>query len=59
MGYVLVYFLRGTLPWQGMRAKAKEAKYELIKQKKLGTTPDKLCRGFPCKHHACSFFLKK
>lgn len=42
-----MYFLRGMLPWQGVKAKNKKAKYELIKEKKQNTTIEMLCRGYP------------
>jgi len=47
LGYVMLYFLRGSLPWQNMRAKDKKEKYQKIMEKKLGTPIDVLCKGFP------------
>ena len=47
LGYLLMYFLKGSLPWQGLRAVTKEEKYAKILQKKRSTTIDSLCRGFP------------
>ena len=47
MGYVLMYFLRGSLPWQGLKVKNKEEKYKKILEKKLETSSQELCKGFP------------
>jgi serine/threonine protein kinase len=47
LGYVFVYFLRGTLPWQGIRGATKKQKYEKIAQKKISTPPEVLCKGLP------------
>lgn len=47
LGYVFMYFLRGKLPWQGLRAKGVKEKYEKIKQKKIMTNLEDLCKGFP------------
>ena len=47
LGYVLMYFLRGSLPWQGLRAATKKQKYERIMEKKMMTPTEVLCRGFP------------
>ena len=33
-GYVLMYFLRGSLPWQGIPGKTKDERYKKILQKK-------------------------
>ena len=38
IGYVIMYFLRGMLPWQGLKANTKREKYERIKEKKLTTS---------------------
>jgi serine/threonine protein kinase len=38
LGYVLMYFLRGSLPWQGLKAGTKKQKYEKISEKKMSTT---------------------
>ena len=51
VGYVLVYFLRGELPWQGLKAKSMKEKYEKIMEKKISTTIDVLCKGFPPEIH--------
>jgi len=45
--YVLLYFLRGSLPWQNMKANNKKDKYERIMEKKLSTPVEYLCKGFP------------
>ena len=47
VGYVLMYFLRGKLPWQGLRLKNKEDRYHKIMEIKKETSPTKLCQGFP------------
>ncbi|KAJ3497523.1 hypothetical protein NLG97_g1833 [Lecanicillium saksenae] len=47
LGYVLLYFARGSLPWQGLKAATRDAKYELIKQKKLNLPVVELCKGLP------------
>lgn len=47
LGYVLLYFLRGSLPWQGMVANTKKEKYEKINHKKMSTPVEELCAGFP------------
>jgi len=47
LGYVLMYFNRGSLPWQGLKAQTKKQKYERISEKKLSTPIEVLCKGFP------------
>ena len=47
IGYVLIYLLKGVLPWQGIDTKTKEEKYAKILYKKEITPPEELCNGYP------------
>ncbi|KAJ7508150.1 kinase-like protein [Mycena galericulata] len=47
LAYMLLYFLRGSLPWQGLEAATKEEKYHRIMQEKMNISTDLLCRGYP------------
>ena len=42
-----MYFCRGQLPWQGLKAGTKRQKYDRIMEKKMTTPTEFLCRGFP------------
>lgn len=50
LGYVFMYFLRGSLPWQGLKAATKRQKYERISEKKMSTPIEELCKTFPSKY---------
>lgn len=39
--------LKGELPWQGLRARNKEEKYQKIKECKINTPIESLCLGYP------------
>ncbi|XP_019428362.1 PREDICTED: casein kinase 1-like protein 10 isoform X2 [Lupinus angustifolius] len=47
LGYVLMYFLRGSLPWQGMKGGTKKQKYDKISEKKMLTPIVILCKSYP------------
>ncbi|XP_027341793.1 casein kinase 1-like protein 2 [Abrus precatorius] len=55
LGYVLMYFLRGSRPWQGLKAGTKKQKYEKISEKKVSTSIESLCCGYPSEF--ASYFL--
>lgn len=47
IGYVLAYFSRGSLPWQGLRANTKKQKYQKIMDKKMAVSIHSLCKDTP------------
>lgn len=47
LGHVFMYFLRGSLPWQGLKAATNKQKYEKIGEKKQTTHIKELCEGYP------------
>lgn len=47
IGHVLFYLLRGSLPWQGLKAATNKEKYEKIGAKKQATPIKELVEGYP------------
>lgn len=47
LGYVLLYFLLGFLPWQGIKATNKEKKYKKILKRKLNIVLEQVCSEYP------------
>jgi len=47
VGYMLIYFLKGSLPWQGIKNKSTTEHIELIGDMKASTNLDKLCSNIP------------
>lgn len=54
LAYMLIYFCRGSLPWQGLKAQTKKQKYDRIMEKKMTTSSEVLTRGLP---YELSLFL--
>jgi casein kinase 1 len=47
IGYVLMYFNRGSLPWQGLKAHHKNEHCIQIMEKKMTTPVEVLCQHYP------------
>ena len=47
IGYVLLYFTKGSLPWQGLQARNDQERYKKITEKKLSLSVESLCRDLP------------
>ena len=59
LGYVLIYFAKGALPWQGLPANTKKDKYEKIMTKKMDTTEKELTQGLPEEFETYLKYTKK
>jgi casein kinase 1 gamma len=44
---MFMYFLRGSLPWQGLKADNLKERYQKIGDTKRQTPIEELCKGFP------------
>lgn len=47
VGFVMLYFYKGTLPWQNLPALSKSDKYRRIKETKVATKLEDLCANCP------------
>jgi serine/threonine protein kinase len=47
IGYMLLYFMRGNLPWQGLLGADSKNKYKKITEKKTIVSAESLCEGYP------------
>ena len=45
LGYMLIHFCKGELPWMNVKAKNKAGKYRKIMEKKIEMKPEILCAG--------------
>nr|CAH7717175.1 unnamed protein product [Callosobruchus chinensis] len=47
LGHMFMYFLRGSLPWQGLKADTLKERYQKIGDTKRATPIEVLCEGYP------------
>lgn len=55
LGHMFMYFLRGSLPWQGLKADNLKERYQKIGDTKRATPIDVLCEGHP---HEMATYLR-
>ena len=58
-GYVLMYFLRGNLPWQNIKTKTIDEKYQSILKIKKDTSSKELGKNFPSEFSEILDYFKK
>ena len=47
LAYIMIYFIKGELPWQNMKSKTRKEKYSKIYQMKKKMVPNELCNFLP------------
>ena len=47
IAYLIIYFIKGRLPWQGLRHLSKDDRNRKILEKKKNTSSQELCHGCP------------
>jgi hypothetical protein len=53
LGHMFMYFLRGSLPWQGLKTSTLKERYQRIGDTKRATPIETLCEGYPGKLPFC------
>ena len=54
----MMYFLKGVLPWQGLKVDKKEDRYKKIYEKKKSTSPEELSFGCARKYYFFKFLAE-
>ena len=59
LGYVFIYFLKGYLPWMGLKSKNKEERFQKILNCKIEVSLNDLCKGCPKEFEKYLKFVRK
>lgn len=59
IAYIIIYFLKGYLPWQDLKSNNKEEKYRKICEIKNQITPKDLCKDLPEEFETFFEYIKK
>lgn len=58
IGYVLIYFYKGELPWQNLQSYSKNSRYRMIKEQKTQIRNDELCEDCPIEFYQYMDYCK-
>ncbi len=59
VGYVIIYFAHGGLPWQGLKTANVKEKYRKIRDAKMRTSLKELCKGLPSQMVSYMTYVRK
>ena len=59
IGYMLIYLMKGSLPWQRVKVSNKKESYLKVAQFKNNITPEKLCENLPNEFITYLKYVKK
>lgn len=59
LGHMFLYFIRGSLPWQGLKADTLKERYQKIGEIKRTTTIENLCDGLPVEIMSYMQYVRK
>lgn len=59
LGHMFMYFLRGSLPWQGLKADTLKERYQKIGDTKRATPIEVLCENFPEEMHTYLRYVRR
>ena len=59
VGYLLIYLLKGNLPWRKFHVskKSKTRVYKVMTEKKISMSPENLCKGLPGMNKIVEFLV--
>ena len=55
LSFIIAYFYKGSLPWQGLKCKTQSERNHKVFQKKFSLAPEEIFKGVPSKKY--SFYL--
>lgn len=57
--YLILYFFKGNLPWQGLKIESREKRFEIIAKMKKNINFKNICQGLPEEIYILCQYIKK